>query len=296
MLHAEVEISSFLKARRAALDPAGLGLPGGVNRRRVRGLRREEVAQLAGISVDYYTRIEQGRAPAISDSVLEAIARALRLTGGEITYLRNVAVPRRRGGAAGGGCAPGAVPPGRTVRPEIRQLLDAMADTVPAMIVGRGMDILAWNALGSRVAFDLEALEPDRRNSALLVFLHPAARELHPDWQRIADEVVGNLRAESGRNPDDLRTCEVVTELLERSADFRRVWEAQAVSECLRGTKRIVNPLVGELMVSFESFRLSTDADQALVTYSAPRGSVTEERLRELAGVVARGTQTVGAA
>ncbi|MFG2135286.1 helix-turn-helix domain-containing protein [Streptomyces sp. NPDC048650] len=295
MLHAEVEIGSFLKAHRAALDPAGLGLPGGLNRRRVRGLRREEVAQLAGISVDYYTRIEQGRAHAISDSVLDAIARALRLTDGEVTYLRNVAVPRRRDATAAV-CVPGAAVPGQTVRPEIRQLLDAMADTVPAMIVGRGMDILAWNAPGGRVGFELDALEPGRRNSALLVFLDPTARELHPDWQRLADEVVGNLRAESGRWPDDPRVCAVVTELLERSADFRRLWEAQAVSECLRGTKRIVNPLVGELLVTFESFRLSTDADQALLTYSAPRGSVTEERLRELAGVVARGRQRVGAA
>ncbi|AJT65164.1 helix-turn-helix transcriptional regulator [Streptomyces chattanoogensis] len=292
MLHAEIEIGSFLKARRAALDPVDLGLPDGLNRRRVRGLRREEVAQLAGISVDYYTRIEQGRAHAISDPVLEGIARALRLTGGEIAYLRNVAAPRRRGGAGGDASLPGAAP-GQTVRPEIRQLLDAMADTVPAMIVGRGMDILAWNALGGRVAFDLEGLEPSRCNSALLVFLDPVARELHPEWQLIADEVVGNLRAESGRNPDDPRVCEVVTELLGRSADFRRVWEAQAVSECLRGTKRILHPVVGELEVSFESFRLSTDADQALVTYSAPRGSATERRLRDLADVVAREARPV---
>ncbi|MEV0371063.1 helix-turn-helix transcriptional regulator [Streptomyces sp. NPDC050636] len=281
MLHAEVEISSFLKARRAALDPADLGLPGGLNRRRVRGLRREEVAQLAGISVDYYTRIEQGRAPAISDSVLDAIARALRLTGGEVTYLRNVAVPRRREGdprAAGDG-------PGQTVRPEIQQLLDAM-ESVPATVMGRGMDILAWNALGGRIAFDLEALDPGRRNSALLVFLDPAARVLHPDWDRIAEEVVGNLRAESGRHPGDPRICEVVTELLDRSPDFRRVWEAQAVHECLRGSKRIVHPQVGELRLTFESFRLTSDADQALVTYSAPGGSVTEARLRELAGLL----------
>lgn len=279
MLHAEIEISAFLKARRAALDPADLGLPGGVNRRRVRGLRREEVAQLAGISVDYYTRIEQGRAQAISDSVLDAIARALRLSGGEVTYLRNIAAPRRR---AADCCADGRVP-GRTVRPEIRQLLDAMDSTVPAMIIGRGLDILAWNALGGRVAFDLEALAPDRRNSALLVFLDPSARALHPDWEAKAVEVVGNLRADSGRHPDDPRICEVVNELLAHSADFRRIWETQSVHECLRGTKRIVHPQVGELDVTFESFRLSTDEDQALVTYTAPRGSQTERRLRELA-------------
>ncbi|KIZ13714.1 helix-turn-helix domain-containing protein [Streptomyces natalensis] len=278
MLHAEIEIGSFLKARRAGLNPEDLGLPDGVNRRRVRGLRREEVAQLAGISVDYYTRIEQGRAHAISDSVLDAIARALRLSGGEVTYLRNIAAPRRR---TPGACLPGAVS-GQTVRPEIQQLLDAMEATVPAMVMGRGLDVLAWNALGGRVAFDLEALDADRRNTALLVFLDPVARTLFPDWQAKAVEVVGNLRADSGRHPDDPRICEVVNELLARSADFRRVWETQSVHECLRGTKRIRHPEVGQLDVTFESFRLSTDPDQALVTYTAPRGSETERRLREL--------------
>ncbi|MGW8556855.1 helix-turn-helix transcriptional regulator [Streptomyces tubercidicus] len=283
MLYAEIEISSFLKARRAALDPADLGLPGGVNRRRVRGLRREEVAQLAGISVDYYTRIEQGRAPAISDSVLDAIARALRLSGGEVTYLRNIAVPRRPGAdwCTGGSAA------GRTVRPEIQQVLDAMADTVPALVVGRGLDILAWNALGGRIAFDLEGLAPDRRNTALLVFLDPAARDLHPDWEAKAEEVVGNLRADSGRHPDDPRICEVVNELLAHSPEFRRIWETQSVHECLCGTKRIRHPQVGELLVTFESFRLGDDPDQALVTYTAPRGSETERRIRELGRALA---------
>ncbi|MFI0784934.1 helix-turn-helix domain-containing protein [Streptomyces lydicus] len=293
MLYAEIEISSFLKARRAALDPADLGLPGGVTRRRVRGLRREEVAQLAGISVDYYTRIEQGRAHAISDSVLDAIARALRLSGGEVTYLRNIAVPRRRGTADC--CAPGAAP-GQTVRPEIRQLLDAMESTVPALVIGRGLDILAWNRLGGRVAFDLEAVAPDRRNTALLVFLDPAARALHPEWEDKAEEVVGNLRAESGRHPDDPRICEVVNELLVRSADFTRLWQAQSVHECLRGTKRILHPDVGELVITFESFRLGADEDQALVTYSAPRGSETERRLRELAALPGVSTARAGAA
>ncbi|MFH8678094.1 helix-turn-helix domain-containing protein [Streptomyces lydicus] len=293
MLYAEIEISSFLKARRAALDPADLGLPGGVTRRRVRGLRREEVAQLAGISVDYYTRIEQGRAHAISDSVLDAIARALRLSGGEETYLRNIAVPRRRGAADC--CASGAAP-GQTVRPEIRQLLDAMESTVPALVIGRGLDILAWNRLGGRVAFDLEAVAPDRRNTALLVFLDPAARALHPEWEDKAEEVVGNLRAESGRHPDDPRICEVVNELLVRSADFTLLWQAQSVHECLRGTKRILHPDVGELVITFESFRLGADEDQALVTYSAPRGSETERRLRELAALPGVSTARAGAA
>ncbi|MEV5484879.1 MULTISPECIES: helix-turn-helix domain-containing protein [Streptomyces] len=293
MLYAEIEIGSFLKARRAALDPAELGLPGGVSRRRVRGLRREEVAQLAGISVDYYTRIEQGRAHAISDSVLDAIARALRLSGGEVTYLRNIAVPRRPGAVD---CRPAASGPTQTVRPEIRQLLDAMETTVPAMVIGRGLDILAWNTLGGRFAFDLEALAPDRRNTALLVFLDPVARALHPDWEAKAVEVVGNLRADSGRHPDDPRICAVVNELLDHSADFRRLWETQAVYECLRGTKRLLHPHVGELLITFESFRLSTDPDQALVTYTAPRGSETERRLRELGARAADERRAMAAA
>ena len=214
-----VALREFLRSRRAKITPEEAGLPPHPGTRRVPGLRREEVAQLAGISVDYYTRIEQGRAPAISDSVLDAIARALRLSGGEVTYLRNIAVPRRPGADC---CAAGPAP-GRTVRPEIQQVLDAMADTVPAMVVGRGLDILAWNTLGGRIAFDLEALAPDRRNTALLVFLDPAARALHPEWEDKAVEVVGNLRADSGRHPDDPRICEVVNELLAHSPDFRRI-------------------------------------------------------------------------
>ncbi|MGW1839963.1 helix-turn-helix transcriptional regulator [Streptomyces sp. BBFR2] len=280
MPSAEAEISPFLKARRAALDPAALGLPGGLHRRRVRGLRREEVAQLAGISVDYYTRIEQGRAPAISDAVLDALAEALRLTGGETAYLRNLAARGRRAPDAQG-------PAAGTVRPEVRQLLHAMDGAVPAMVVGRGLDLLAWNTLGGRIVFDLDAVAPERRNSALLVFLDPAARALHQDWDRVAEQVVGTLRAESGRYPGDPRIGAVVAELLDRSPEFRTAWEAQAVSECRYGVKRVVHPWAGPLDLTFESLRLSEEDDQTLVTYSAPPGSPTESRLRELARAVA---------
>ncbi|MCK7624616.1 helix-turn-helix transcriptional regulator [Streptomyces sp. RS10V-4] len=280
MLHGENEIGAFLKARRAALDPAEVGLPEGPGRRRVRGLRREEVAQLAAISVAYYTRIEQGRAPAVSDAVLDALARALRLTDGEAAYLRNIAGPRRRTADRPRGTR--AAAPARTVRPEIRQLLDAMDPSVAAVVVGRGLDILAWNGPGGRLSFDLDTLDPARRNTALLVFLHPAARERYPDWEKKAEEIVGSLRADSGRHPDDRRICEVVNELLDRSPDFRRMWAAQGVSECLRGTKRIRHPQAGELTVTFESFRPAADPDHMLVTYTAPRGSESEARLREL--------------
>ncbi|MEV5595852.1 helix-turn-helix transcriptional regulator [Streptomyces sp. NPDC052496] len=278
-VHPESEIRAFLKARRAALDPRELGLPNGLARRRVRGLRREEVAQLAGISVDYYTRIEQGRANAVSEPVLDAIERALRLSDAEARYLRNLAVPPRR---------PTTPPqPARRVRPEIRHLLDALGETVPAIIQGPGMDVLAWNRLAARITFDYDAIEPERRNSALLVFLDPASRALHPDWALIAENIVGNLRAEAGRSPENPRVCGVICELLDKSADFRRLWAAQSVQERCSGTQRVRHPEAGELVLSYETFRLPQESGQALCTYTAPRDSPTAGKLRELAGAVA---------
>ncbi len=274
----EDQITPFLKARRAALDPAALGLPDGVARRRVRGLRREEVAQLAGISVDYYTRIEQGRAPAISDAVLDAIARALRLTPAEHTYLRNITLPSHRG--AGGACANADRP---VVRPQILELLEAMGDTVPAFVYGPGMDILAWNRLGNRLAFDHDALPPSELNAARLMFLHPQARELYPDWEDLAAELVSALRAEVGHFPDHGRPHQVMCELRDVSPEFRRFWDAQDVVDRDHGVKRINNPEVGELVVTFEAFTVPNAPDQRLCTYTAPKGSETERKLRELA-------------
>ncbi len=274
----EDQITPFLKARRAALDPAALGLPAGVARRRVRGLRREEVAQLAGISVDYYTRIEQGRAPAISDAVLDAIARALRLTAAEHTYLRNITLPSHRN--AGGACANADRP---VVRPQILELLEAMGDSVPAFVYGPGMDILAWNRLGNRLAFDHDALPRSELNAARLMFLHPRARELYPDWADLAAELVSALPAEVGQFPDHGRPHQVMCELREASAEFRRFWDAQDVVDRDHGVKRINHPEVGELVVTFEAFTVPNAPDQRLCTYTAPKGSETERKLRELA-------------
>jgi len=275
MGHSEPEIKDFLKARRAALDPAEVGLPEGVVRRRVRGLRREEVAQRAGISVDYYTRIEQGRAPAVSDSVVDGLARALRLTPSEHTYLRNITLPRRHGHASAG--------PRPRVRPEILRLLEAMDGRIPAFVFGPGMDVLAWNRLGGRIGVDFEALPEDERNGALLIFLDPRTRELHPNWSEVADDTVASLRAEIGRTPGNARLCRVVHELRERSEEFRRRWEEQAVQERMRGTKRYRHPEVGDLVVTYEALVLPADPGQVLCTYTAEKGSASEKALRALA-------------
>ncbi|GAA2061127.1 helix-turn-helix transcriptional regulator [Streptomyces albiaxialis] len=269
-------IAAFLRSRRAALDPGAVGLPPAPNPRRVPGLRREEVAQLAGISVDYYIRIEQGRAQGISGSVLDAVARALRLNDDERAYLRNMAAPP--------GTQPGTAP---VVRPEIQRLLDAMGEAVPAFVVGPGLDYLAWNPLGARLAFDVAALPPERRNAALLVFLHPGSRALHPDWDRVAAETAAALRSEAGRHPCHPRVKGVVAELLAESAEFRALWEDQEVRETMSGRKLIRHPEAGDLDVAYETFRLATDDTQTLCTYTADPGSPTETALRRLAAAEA---------
>jgi len=275
MGHVEDEITPFLKARRAALDPAELGLPDGPSRRRVRGLRREEVAQRAGISVDYYTRIEQGRAPAISDSVLDAVARALRLSEAEHTYLRNITLPHRPSGAC-------AAVPRRRVRPQIQRLLDAMGETVPAMVVDVAMDVLAWNRLAALVQFDYDAVPESELNAALLLFTHPEARSRYPDWADLVEDTVANLRSAIGRSPDQPRLHHVIWQLREDSPEFRELWERQSVRVATHGTKRIMHPRVGELVLTFEAFELPGDPEQRLCTYTAPKGSLTEERLQAL--------------
>ncbi|WP_248964756.1 helix-turn-helix domain-containing protein [Sphaerisporangium perillae] len=282
MGHAEDEIGPFLKARRAALDAATLGLPDGFARRRVRGLRREEVAQLAGVSVDYYTRIEQGRAHAVSDAVVDAVARALRLTLDEHTYLRNITQARRRASADAGVCDAGRGPRPR-VRPQIQELLDAMDDTVPAIVYGPGTDILAWNRIAGRISFDFDALPEADLNGARLIFLNPDAKALLPEWEQDAEETVASLRAEIGRRHDQSRVQRVVCDLREASEEFRHYWEAQAVWERSRGTKRMLHPEVGELVLTYEAFALPTDPGQRLCTYTAPKGSATEKGLRALA-------------
>ncbi|MFJ7078920.1 helix-turn-helix domain-containing protein [Streptomyces sp. NPDC098781] len=274
MVHVDSEISSFLKVRRAALDPAELGLTHGPTRRRVTGLRREEVAHLAGLSVDYYTRIEQGRGGNISEAVLNAIGAALRMTPAELNYLHNIAQPRHH---SGGGVA------GQQVGQEVQQLLTALDDTVPAYVLGRALDVLAWNRLGTLISVDFGLIPHRRRNAALLCFLDPVAKELYPEWDQMARDTVAALRADYGRYPDDARLHQILGELHDNSAEFRKLWQAQAVQERSLGVRRIALPEYGELTVSYATFRPTTDPDQVLCTYTAEPGSPTARLLRVIA-------------
>ncbi|MFD3311044.1 helix-turn-helix transcriptional regulator [Streptomyces sp. NPDC058694] len=273
----EPDISAFLKARRAALDPAELGLPAGVNRRRVPGLRREEAAQLAGISVDYYTRIEQGRTPNISDSVLDSVARALRLTDSEYAYLRDLTLPGRRTPTTGTTTA------SQQVRQGVRLLMDAMED-VPAYVCSAAMDVLAWNTLGGRISYDFAAMEPRERNLARLYFLHEErSRSLYPEWEAGGEYMAATLRADVGRHPGDPALGALITDLLAQSALFRRCWDQQHVRGLCYGVKHITHPDMGELWLHYESLPLPSDPGQTLVTYTAEPGSATDRALRLLA-------------
>lgn len=273
----ENTVGDFLRSRRARIRPEEVGLPSH-GRRRVQGLRREEVAQLAGVSVDYYIRLEQGRGASASDAVLAAVARVLRLDEVEAAHLRALARPPRPAAAVRGG---------QQVREGTRLLLDLMAG-VPAFVLGRRMDVLAWNALGDAVQ-GFSALAPEQRNAARLAFLDPAAREFYPQWDAVAAETVAYLRLDAGRYPEDARLAALVGELSVRSEEFRRLWADHQVKQKTHGVKLIHHPLVGVLDFGYETLAVNGSADQLLVTYTAPPGSPTAQKLAMLASWTAPG-------
>lgn len=270
------ELSDFLRSRRAKLAPVQVGLTGTDSPRRVPGLRREELAMLAGVSVDYYVRLEQGRAGVHpSDSVVDALAAALQLDPVEHAHLRRLAqIPR---------AAPQPEPPeAQRVRPELQRLLDRLQE-VPAFVLGRRMDVLAWNALAARLIVDFAALKPVMRNMPRLVFLDDAARHLYPDWDDVAPETVAYLRFEASRDPDDAQLHELIGELSTKSSDFGTWWADRDVREKAFGTKRLRHPQVGDLELEYETLALPADARQQLVTYTAAAGSPSQTALKLLA-------------
>jgi transcriptional regulator with XRE-family HTH domain len=264
-------LGEFLRSRRARLSPAAAGLPAH-GHRRVPGLRREEVARLAGVSVDYYTRLERGRDVNVSQSVLDALARALRLSETERGYLVTLASPvaARRG----------PLPPQR-VRPGLARLLTGLT-TFPAVVVGRRLDVLASNTLANALFTDFSALPHRERNMARFIFTDDAARSLYVDWPGAARSVVGTLRLHAGKHPNDPLLAELVADL-SRDEDFRRWWAEQEVSRRTYGGKHYLHPVVGELHLDYEALALTGDPDQVLGVNTAEPGSVSEERLRLLA-------------
>lgn len=266
------EIGTFLKARRSELSPRLVGLPDSGRPRRVSGLRREEVAQLASISTDYYTRLEQGRIRA-SAGVLATLAEVLQLNDDQRTYLFSLAgQPSTR--------APRQLP--QKVQPQLRRLLDEL-HTMPAVVMGRRMDILGWNTLAAAMMVDFGQIPEKPRNYVRLLFTHPSMRSLYSDWGIVAKTAVSQLRMDAAKYPDDPRLMALVGELSVQDAQFSDWWAARAVSTLSTGRKTLNHPLVGELELDWDTLVEANDSEQQLVIWSAEPGSPTHDALLILA-------------
>lgn len=269
------KIGEFLVSRRARLRPEDVGVPFFGTRRRVPGLRREELAQLAGVSADYYARLEQGRLDNVSPAVLDAVASALRLSADERTHLFNLARPPRPADS------PGERP---VLRPALHALLDAMAH-VPAYIVGHHTDILGWNRAAELLFdFDFSDLPLGQRNWAHLLFLDPRMRGLFADDQPvIARQVASDLRLRNSHRPNDRALRELIAHMRSASTQFDELWTSHDVTEVAYGTYHFRHPRLGAIDVDYEFMPLVADPGvRALVTYTAPRGSATAQGLRAL--------------
>ena len=265
------ELGDFLKARRRELSPVEAGLVDD-GRRRVPGLRREEVALLASISPDYYTRLEQGRRRA-AEPVLDALARVLRLTADERAYLfelsgKDAGRPRRR--------------PAQRVQPQLQRLLDDLTNT-PALVLGRCTDILAWNPLAAALFTDFAALPREQRNFVRLVFCDTAMRAMYTDWDYVARACVAQLRMEAARDPRNPRLMMLVGELSVQDRDFRRWWGDHRVAERTAGTKTLRHPVAGELTLDWSTLTDAADPDQQLIALTAAPGTSAHDGLRLLA-------------
>ena len=269
------ELREFLTSRRARVTPDQAGLPTYGGNRRVPGLRREEVAILSGISVEYYTRLERGNAAGVSESVVEGLSRALQLDEAERAHLADLVrttntrrAPRRR-----------AV---NTVRAVVQQVLDSMTDA-PAFVLNQRLDVLAANELGRALYAPMFGGPRDRVNHARFVFLDPASHDFWGNWDKAAKDTAAILRAAAGRDPYDRRLSDLVGELSTRSEEFRVRWAAHDVKFHHTGVKHIHHPLVGDLTLAFESLQVSADAGQTLLVYSAEPGTASREALNLLA-------------
>lgn len=268
-------IREFLATRRAKVTPEQAGLPVYGTNRRVSGLRREEVAMLAGISVEYYTRLERGNTHGVSDDVLEGITRALQLDEAERAHLFHLVR------AATTYAAPARRPTQERVRQSVQQILDSIS--APAYVRNERLDILAANRLGEAVYSPLFEFASRPVNVARFLFLSPKASEFFLDWDTVAHDAVGILRASAGRDPYDKRLTDLVGELSTRSDEFRVRWATHNVKLHRTGTKRFQHPLVGSLTLTFEGLELAADPGQRLNIYTAEPGSPSQHALDLLA-------------
>ncbi|KMS80591.1 XRE family transcriptional regulator [Streptomyces leeuwenhoekii] len=270
------EIREFLRTRRARITPEQAGLAPHSGPRRVPGLRREEVAQLAGVSVDYYIRLERGRTQGVSETVLEAVARALHLDEAERAHLFDLAQPTATTRAR----HKRPLAPQR-VHPVLYRTLDSL--DVPAVVQGRRTDVLAANKLAHAVYTDFEARPRRERNFARFVFLDEAARRLYADWEQVAGDCLAALRLYAGRNPDDPQLTELIGELSLHSDAFRRMWADHNVVAHTSGTKRLHHPLVGDLTFDYLVLAVEGDPEQTLTLYTPEPASPSAEALALLA-------------
>jgi PAS domain-containing protein len=274
------EVGEFLRSRRDRVSPAQAGIIGG-GRRRVPGLRREEVATLADISVDYYARMERGDLRGVSPEILDSVAKALRLDEAETDHLRDLAraadpYPARRRTPRGD----------QTVRPALQRFLDAVTGA-PVWVRDRRMDVIVANPLGLALYAPVLEDADGRGNIARFMFLSPAARNFFPDWEQGADNIVATMRTYAGQNPRDKLLTDLIGEFVTRSDAFRLRWAAHNVRHHRRGIKRIHHPHVGDLELVYEAMELPANPDWFMFAYTAEPASPTEERLTLLGSLAA---------
>ena len=269
------EVTNFLRTRRDRITPEQAGIVGG-RRRRVPGLRREEVALLTGISVEYYARMERGDLRGVSLEVLDSLARALQLGEAETDHLADLAraagpPPRRRRSR----------PAEQTVMPMLQRFLDAVTGA-PMWVRDRRLDFVAANSLGRALYAPILDDVASQGNTARFTFLNPASQVFFPDWEDNADEVVATLRTYAGQDPHDKRLTDLIGELVTRSDTFRLRWARHDVRHHRAGLKRVRHPVVGDLELTYQAMELPMNRDWLMFAFTAEPGSPTEERLQTL--------------
>ncbi|MBF6218386.1 helix-turn-helix domain-containing protein [Nocardia abscessus] len=277
-MNSDNRLGAFLRARRELVRPEDFGMSGG-GQRRVAGLRREEIALLAGVSADYYVRLEQGRDRHPSEQVIAALARVFALDEEGTAHLRELARPTVKRSRA----------PRRPERaaPGLVRLMNAWPNT-PALVLGRYLDVLAANPLAAAV----NSCSVPGVNQVRMVFLDPEARELYADWPTIAADTVASLRATAGADLDDPRLTELVGELSLKSEEFRQLWARHDVRAKTGGVKHFRNPMVGDLTLSYETFSVNGAPGQILIAYHPEPGSPSERSLALLGSLIADDTET----